>query len=133
MPARAPRPPTAPRLNPQNVPPLHARKPPRSSAGPFADLTYPQRKAAEAWLYKFCKRWGTDLPQWRRAILIGTAKRLALHPPVANFGYSLRSHAGAKATLHKHGNLNPGIIAMNAAWEWKRAGRPALPSRQLPL
>lgn len=59
------------------------------AAGPFSDLTYPQRKAAEAWLWKFCARWEGDLPAWRRNILVGVARRLALNPPPAGWGLSL--------------------------------------------
>ena len=129
--------PTPPRLNPQNVPALKARRSPRTPGGPFAELTWSQQRAAEAWLYKFCQRWGSDLPSWRRAILIGTAKRLALHPPAANFGNVLHAYWGAKVNARKHRaigiELYPGIAAMQAGLKWKRAGRPALPSKQLPV
>lgn len=119
------------RVNPQNVPTLQARVSPRNPAGPFADLTWPQQRAAEAWLFKFCQRWGSDLPPWRRAILIGTAKRLALHPPAANFGHALKAAKGGRAIVRKckaAGVMMPGAITLRA---WKKAGRPALPSRQL--
>lgn len=51
-------------------------------AGPFANLTWEQQRVAEQWLWKFCARWEGNLPQWRRAILIGVAKRLAVNPPL---------------------------------------------------
>ena len=126
---------SAPRLNPQNVPMLQARKSPRTPGGPFADLSYFQQKAAEQWLWKFCQKWGNDLPGWRRAILIGTAKRLAKNPPKPNFGYSLRAYSGSNVVNLKYkraGLPYPGIVAMHAALAWKRAGRPPLPSKQLP-
>jgi hypothetical protein len=119
------------RINRQNVPTLKARSSPRNPAGPFADLTWPQQRAAEAWLFKFCQRWGSDLPSWRRAILIGTAKRLALHPPAANFGHVLKAAKGGLALARKckaAGVMMPGAITLHAL---KKAGRPALPSRQL--
>ena len=128
--------PTPPRINPQNVPALKARRSPRTPGGPFAELTWSQQRAAEAWLYKFCQRWGSDLPPWRRAILIGTAKRLALHPPAANFGNVLHGHWGGKAFVRKYRDAGlpyPHIVAMQKANAWKRAGRPPLPSRQLPV
>jgi hypothetical protein len=131
-----PRAPGAPRINPQNVPALKARKSPRNPAGPFADLTWEQRKAAEAWLYKFCARWGSDLPNWRRAILIGTAKRLALHPPKYHFGHFLHTRLCSNAYVRKYRDAGlpyPHIVAMQKANAWKRAGRPPLPSRQLPV
>ena len=110
---------------------------PAPPGGPFAALTWPQQRAAEQWLYKFCQRWGSDLPPWRRAILIGTAKRLALHPPAANFGNVLHGYWGAKANARKHRAIGiesyPGIVAAQRELKWKRAGRPALPSRQLPI
>lgn len=34
--------------------------------------------AAWRWLWKFEAKWGRNMPRWRRAILIGQAKRLAL-------------------------------------------------------
>jgi len=40
-------------------------------------LTPDQCKAAQDWYWRLCQRWGRDLPQWRRAILWGQAKRLA--------------------------------------------------------
>jgi len=105
-------------------------------AGPFANLTWDQRKVAEAWLWKFCKRWEGNLPNWRRAILIGVAKRLALHPVTPRWGLRMlcaRSGYGLARKCRELGIEHPGIAALNRAREWKRAGRPPLPSRQLPL
>src|SRR5215469_15255211 len=50
----------------------------RNPNGYFNDLPPQARMAAWRWLGKFCQRWGRNLPRWRRAILIGQAKRLAL-------------------------------------------------------
>ena len=87
---------TVERLHPELAVKLQAVKSPRTVGGPFADLTWQQQRAAEQWLFKFCARWGNDLPNWRRAILIGVAKRLAKNPPAPNFARSLNAHYGAK-------------------------------------
>ena len=103
------------------------------AAGPFSDLTYSQRKAAEAWLWKFCVRWEGDLPPWRRGILIGVARRLALNPPPAGWGLSLGRCYGARVLADRcrvECRPHPRIAAMNRGLAWKRAGRPALPSGQ---
>jgi hypothetical protein len=131
----------APRLNPQNIGTLKAADkrtshPAYAVGDPFKDLTWSQQRVAEQYLWKWCKKWGADLPQWRRAILIGTAKRLALHPPAPNFGYKLRAYYGAKYSKLKYQfEKRPltGVIAMHAALKWKREGRPPLPSGQLPV
>ena len=60
---------------------LDSYRKPAPPGGPFAALTWPQQRAAEQLLWKFCQRWAGNLPQWRRAILVGQAKRLALNPP----------------------------------------------------
>jgi hypothetical protein len=49
----------------------------RNPRGYFQDLTWEDRQRAYAWLHKLCERWQGNLPQWRLAILIGQAKRLA--------------------------------------------------------
>jgi hypothetical protein len=128
--------------HPERVAKLLASRPSKSRpsaaapAGPFAALPWAQQRAAERWFWKFCQRWGNDLPPWRRAILIGVARRLALHPPAANFGYSLFGAWGGKTRAEycrREGIPHPGIAAMNRMNAWKRAGRPALPSGQLPV
>ena len=50
---------------------------PAPRGGAFAALTWQQRRTAEKLLWRFCQRWAGNLPQWRRAILTGVAKRLA--------------------------------------------------------
>jgi len=68
-------------------------------AGPFASLTWQQQRTAEQLLYKFCARWGSDLPHWRRAILTGVAKRLALHPLGSDWGRATFRARGNKAAV----------------------------------
>jgi hypothetical protein len=56
----------------------YRRRPPN---GTFETLQFEARRKAQMLLWGFCQRWGNDLPPWRRAILVGQAKRLALNPP----------------------------------------------------
>ena len=62
----------------------------RRDAPRFDDLPPDQRAVAEAHYQRLCSRWGDDLPQWRRAILVGRAKDLVLRPRDANWGRALR-------------------------------------------
>jgi hypothetical protein len=63
---------------------------PRRS-GRFADLPLPQRAAAEAHFQRLCARWGDDLPQWRRAILVGRARDLVMRPRDCTWARRLRN------------------------------------------
>ena len=56
----------------------------------FEDLPPAERAAAEGHYQRLCARWGNDLPQWRRAILVGRAKDLVLHPRDARWAIGLR-------------------------------------------
>lgn len=122
------------------LPLLQSRRPHCDPAGPFAALTWQQQRLAESYLYRFCQRWGSDLPPWRRAILIGVAKRLALHPPPPGWGRSMLAHRGGKATKQKAelaGEPNPGLAVMRAR-QRERArekveGKREMPKRQLPF
>ena len=58
--------------------------------GRFADLPPDQRALAESHHARLCAKWGDDLPQWRRAILVGRAKDLVLRPRDAAWGRALR-------------------------------------------
>lgn len=53
----------------------------RNPHGYFQDLPWEVRSRAFIWLHRLCQRWRGNLPQWRRAILIGQAKRLARMSP----------------------------------------------------
>jgi hypothetical protein len=61
----------------------------RKPSGHFHDLPIDVRTRAYQWLDRFCKRWANDLPPWRFAILVGQAKRLALHPLTSSWGRSM--------------------------------------------
>jgi hypothetical protein len=105
--------------HPERVAKLKAVKSPRNPAGPFADLTWEQQRAAEKWLFKFCLKWEGNLPSWRRAILTGVAKRLAVNPPKANFARSLCSIRCGNITARRArmaGVPQPGVTAMNRRW-----------------
>jgi hypothetical protein len=107
------------RLHPERAVKLKAAKSPRTPGGPFANLTWEQQRVAEQWLWKFCKRWEGNLPNWRRAILIGVAKRLAVNPPVKNFARALNAHHGIGVFVRRircEGRPHPGIAAMNRKW-----------------
>lgn len=109
---------TQERIHPERVVKLKAQKSPRLKNGPFSELTWEQQRAAEKWLWKFCKRWEGNLPNWRRAILIGVAKRLAVNPPKVKWGLSMLNSQGGKAfarQLRCSGRSHPGIVAMLAA------------------
>ena len=71
----------------------YRRRPPN---GTFETLQFEARRKAQMLLWGFCQRWGNDLPPWRRAILVGQAKRLALNSP---------DSAWARRTLAKRGGL----------------------------
>lgn len=88
------------------------------AGGPFAALPWAQQKAAEQWYWKFCQRWGNDLPPWRRAILAGVAKRLAVNPPTSAQFLSIlraRSGHGTARAARAAGVPGFGIVAVRAA------------------
>ncbi len=96
---------------------LQNQRRPSPPGGAFASLTWQQERIAEAWLWKFCQRWGNDLPQWRRAILKGVAKRLVLHPLGPEWGRHSFAVKGGKAAQRRH--LREGVDVMALA----RAGK----------
>src|SRR5215469_2959585 len=52
----------------------------RNPNGYFQDLTFEAQRRARNWLWPGARSGGSNLPQWRFAILVGQAKRLALNP-----------------------------------------------------
>ena len=106
------------------------------AAGPFSDLTWEQQRAAEKWYWKFCLKWGNDLPPWRRGILIGVARRLAVNTLPAGWGKRLHGCRGGLATARycrAMGIPHPRIVAIQRANRWKQAGRPVLAACQIPI
>ena len=84
-----------PLLQASNTDPATGKKRKRLPGGPFSDLSWEQQRVAEQWYWKFCVRWGNDLPAWRRGILVGVARRLAIDPPAVKFGKRLHGARGA--------------------------------------
>jgi hypothetical protein len=90
----------------------------RNANGYFNDLPPHSRLAAWRWLAKFEARWGRNLPRWRRAILIGQAKRLALMSAEerSTWGRSMLGKRGGKAVQRKYAaeSQNPTAAATRA-------------------
>ena len=74
----------------------------RHTAGMFDNLPPERIGIAMMWLDRFRRKWGKDLPQWRLAILIGQAKRLALNPPNSQWGRSMLAKRGGHAVQQKY-------------------------------
>jgi hypothetical protein len=74
----------------------------RNPKGYFQDLPLEARQRAHQWLHKFVSRWGYDLPNWRFAILVGQARRLALNPPTSSWGRSMHAKRGGLAVQRKY-------------------------------
>src|ERR1700681_2152911 len=73
----------------------------RNQNGYFHDLPLDIRISAHQLLNRFCKKWAGNLPPWRFAILVGQAKRLALHPPTSSWGRSMLAKRGGLALQRK--------------------------------
>jgi hypothetical protein len=73
----------------------------RNPDGYFQDLPWEIRTRAYQWLDRFCKKWAGNLPSWRFAILVGQARRLALHPPTSTWGRSMLAKRGGLALQRK--------------------------------
>lgn len=101
------------RYSAERLPMLQAVKRGKAkAAGPFSDLPWAQQKAAEQWYWKFCQRWGNDLPPWRRGILIGVARRLAVKPFTAGRGLSMLRTKGGLATARRYPGCRFGYQAL---------------------
>jgi hypothetical protein len=74
----------------------------RNPNGYFQDLPWEAQRRARSLLWRWCQKWGRNLPQWRRAILIGQAKRLALNPPTSEWGRSMLAKRGGRAVQRKY-------------------------------
>lgn len=80
---------------------LEPYRKPSPPGGAFASLTWQQQRAAEQLLWRFCQRWAGNLPRWRRAILVGQAKRLALNPPDSAWGRKMLAKRGGLAAQRR--------------------------------
>ena len=89
---------------------------PSAPGGAFASLPYEARRRAEQFLWKWCQKWGTDLPPWRFAILVARARRLALHPLTSAWGKQMRCRRGGLAAQkdYRLRGINPTAKATEA-------------------
>ena len=108
---------------------------PAPPGGAFASLTWQQRCTAEQLLWRFCQRWAGDLPQWRRAILTGVAKRLAVHPLGPGWSRHMFAIKGGKAAQRRHRRegVDPMALARAAKVSNKPKTAQKIPVRHLDL
>jgi hypothetical protein len=117
----------------------------RNPKGYFQDLPWDVRIRAHKWLNHFMRRWGSDMPRWRFAILVGQAKRLALMSTEqrSKWGRTMLAKRGghavqrryltegrgptAYATMTRVCKQKAGKRAAEQAMERKRLGLPAPP------
>jgi hypothetical protein len=95
-----------------------ARRPLRCNKYLFDDLPPEVRWRAEGWLEGFCRRWKGNLPSWRRALLVGRARWLALNPPTSHWGRSMlakRGGYGAQQRFREQGRTGENHPAHKAA------------------
>jgi hypothetical protein len=93
---------------PQDPPPSmfqrRGRRKPKGSF-PFVDLPFPYCIEADHIFRRLCEKWADDLPSWRRAILAGRARYLALHPPDSDWGKRMRRIKGGVHCQRKYRKL----------------------------
>lgn len=68
----------------------------------FDDLPWHVQRQAQMWLWRFTQRWKRNLPDWRFAILVGQARRLAKNPPTSQWGRTMRAKLGGYAVQRKY-------------------------------
>jgi hypothetical protein len=81
----------------RRIPGLEPYRRPAPQGDYFSDLPYEAQQRALRLLWKWCQKWGADLPPCRLAILVARARRLALHPLGSAWGKSLRCRRGGLA------------------------------------
>ena len=77
----------------------------RNRKGYFDGLSPVAQHRAREWLSRFVQRRqasGQKLPQWKYAILVGQAKRLALNPPTSEWGRSMHAKKGGYAVQREY-------------------------------
>jgi hypothetical protein len=92
------------------MPPLFKRHNRKYERHLFDDLPIKLRWEAERQLARLCDRWRGNLPGWRRAILIGRARWLALNPPTSEWGRSMLAKRGGYAVqklYRRQGRIGP--------------------------
>lgn len=83
---------------------IFERRRPRRPTGDnlFEDMVEPFQSAARMNFERLCRRWRHNLPSWRKAILAGRARWLAVHRPDSAWGRSMRAKRGGYAVQEKY-------------------------------
>jgi hypothetical protein len=90
-----------PQTTPEGLFRRHGSRKPRQS-DPFGELPMAEYLEAERIFNRLCERWAGNMPSWRRAILNGVSKRLALHPPDSAWGKRMRRIKGGVHCQRKY-------------------------------
>jgi hypothetical protein len=90
-------------LEPQYAGIFERRRPRRPKGDDlFEDMVEPFRGIARMTFDRLCTRWRHNLPSWRKAILAGRARWLAVHRPDSAWGRSMRAKRGGYAVQEKY-------------------------------
>ena len=100
----------------RRIPGLEPYRRPAPQGDYFSDLPYEAQQCAQRLLWQWCKKWGTDLPPWRLAILVARARRLALHPLNSAWGKRMRCRRGGLASQkdYRLRGIDPTAMATEA-------------------
>jgi hypothetical protein len=84
--------------------PLFKRHPRRHRRHLFDDLPYEAQREASSRYLRSCQKWGRDLPSWRRAILIGQARRWTMtsQEERSQWGRSMLAKRGGYAVQQRY-------------------------------
>jgi hypothetical protein len=104
-------------FEPQHPGIFERRRPRRpKSSDPFEDMPEPFQSKARIIFARLCERWKGNLPSWRKAILVGSARRLATHPPGSQWGRRMLAKRGGLAVQEKYrqqGHHPLGLVVPN--------------------
>jgi hypothetical protein len=94
-------------------PGMFQRRRPRKPKGsdPFSDLPPAQRAEAKETFARLCRKWEPNLPPWRRAVLVGIARQLTLHPRGSEWGKRMRRTKGGVHCQQKYANQGGHVLA----------------------
>jgi hypothetical protein len=106
----------------------------RCSDSYFDEMPPEVRRRAEEWFAKFRDRWEWNLPNWRLAILVGQARRLALNPPSSAWGRSMLAKRGGRALQRSRRerraiSMQEGIALLRAPKKPKKGATPRVGAR----
>jgi hypothetical protein len=87
-----------------SITPLFKRQARRCRRHLFDDLPYEARQEAWSRYWRSCQKWGRDLPAWRRAILIGQARRWTMtsQEERSQWGRSMLAKRGGYAVQERY-------------------------------